>query len=202
MLSLPSVVGDYELTQIVGDGAFAVVYKASHQTSNTVFAVKVIPKEMMKEQSDKERLQREIDTMAHLEHPNIVQLHDFFSDEKNYYLVMDYCAGGTLFDYVQTSPKMKEGQAASIFQQICSAIAFCHSKGVAHRDLKPLNVLITTFPNIKVCDFGLCQYFDGQNARMKTSCGSPFYAAPECLQGKMYDGQLSDTWSLGVILYE
>ncbi|OHS94393.1 CAMK family protein kinase [Tritrichomonas foetus] len=202
MFPVPAIIGDYEATEVIGEGGFAVVYKVLHIPTSEIFALKVIPKDLIKERADKDRLQREIDTMAALQHENTIMLHDFFMNDKYYYLVTDYCKGGDLFEYIYTNPRLKEVQAATVFHQLVSAIAFCHSQGIVHRDLKPQNILITTFPFIKVCDFGLCQFFNQKSNKMKTLCGSPFYAAPECLQGKFYDGQLSDVWSLGVILYE
>lgn len=202
MLQCPSTVRDYELLEIIGDGAFAIVYKAIYIPTEQKVAIKVISKDIIKEEAEKERLQREIDVMIQLQHINIVTLHDFFEEEQNYFLVMDLCSGGDLWEYMMASQRMKEVQAATIFHQLITAIDFCHTQGIVHRDLKPQNILITTFPYVKLCDFGLCQYFSDPNMKMKTSCGSPFYAAPECLQGKPYNGPSSDMWSLGVILYE
>jgi serine/threonine protein kinase len=115
-------------------------------------------------------------------------------------MMMDYCPGGELFDYIVNNDKLPEPTAALIFQQIASAIAYCHSFGVAHRDLKPENVLIAEFPFVKVADFGLCGFISDQQM-MKTFCGSPCYCAPECLCRIQYDGRKSDIWSLGVILF-
>lgn len=202
MLKCPSTIREYEVIEMIGEGGFAMVYKVIFIPSSDNFAMKVISKSVVAQSDDKDRLQREIDTMADLDHENVIKLHDFFEDDEYYYLIMDYCAGGDLFEYISNSARVKEVQAATVFQQIISAIQYCHSQGVAHRDLKPQNILITVFPNIKVCDFGLCQYFEGANAKMKTACGSPFYASPECIKGKPYNGRQSDIWSLGVILYE
>ncbi|KAH0789339.1 CAMK family protein kinase [Histomonas meleagridis] len=138
--------------------------------------------------------------MAYLRHDNIVALYDFFWDDTNFYLVIDYCPGGELFDYIVEHDKLTEPESAYVFQQIVSAIAYCHKSGVAHRDLKPENILITKFPHIKVSDFGLCGFISEQQM-MKTFCGSPCYCSPECLCRVQYDGRKSDIWSLGVILY-
>ena len=138
--------------------------------------------------------------MAYLKYDNLVSLSDFFWDEINFYLVIDFCPGGELFDYIVANGKLTEPIAALIFQQIVGAVAYCHSFGVAHRDLKPENILISEFPKIKVTDFGLCGYMNEEKL-MQTFCGSPCYCAPECLNRLQYNGRLSDIWSLGVILY-
>ncbi|OHT05796.1 CAMK family protein kinase [Tritrichomonas foetus] len=209
--SCPTQVQDYELLELIGTGAFAFVYKARLITSqqegeneefiDSYFAIKVIPKNKLVEPGDEERLQREIDTMTLLIHESIVALHKSFVDDENYYLVMDLCSGGTVFTYILSGNRLREPQAATIFRQICEAIEFCHNRGIAHRDLKLQNILFTTFPNIKVSDFGLCGYIS-DDTKMSTFCGSPCYSAPECINHVDYDGKLADIWSLGVILFE
>ena len=196
----PNTIKNYQILEELGSGAFSVVCKAKHLTSGQIFACKVFPKTNLTDQGDLDRFQREINAMAFLRHESIVSLYDFFWDETNFYLLMDLCPGGELFDYIVKNDKLDEPTAAVIFEQIANSLNYCHSLGVAHRDLKPENVLITQFPAIKVSDFGLCGYISDQKL-MKTFCGSPCYCAPECLCRVQYDGRLSDVWSLGVILF-
>jgi serine/threonine protein kinase len=196
----PSEIRDWQLQNPLGSGAFSVVVKAVHKETHQVCACKVVPKDRINEEGDRERFQREINAMAFLKHDNVVTLYDFFSDDLNFYLVMDFCPGGELFQYIVKNDKMAEPVAAYLFEQIASAIAYCHSLGIAHRDLKPENVLISKFPRIKVSDFGLCGFISAQDM-MQTFCGSPCYCAPECLSRIQYDGRLADVWSLGVILF-
>jgi serine/threonine protein kinase len=113
---------------------------------------------------------------------------------------MDFCPGGDIFQYIVKNDKIAEPLAAYLFQQIASAINYCHQLGIAHRDLKPENVLIETFPQIKVSDFGLCGFI-APHEMMQTFCGSPCYCAPECLSRVSYDGRLADIWSIGIILF-
>ena len=200
-LELPCTLREYELVELLGKGGFSHVYKAHDKTQDMFVAVKIVSRSRIRTPGDEHRLQREIDTMAFLKHKNVVSLHDFFEDENNFYLVLDYCEGGSLYDLIRTGVRMREPQVATVFRQIVEAVAFCHARGVAHRDLKPQNVLITTMPNIKVSDFGLCGYID-EKPMMNSFCGSPCYAAPECLNHVEYDGRKADVWSLGVILFE
>lgn len=190
----------YQIMDELGRGAYSVVCKAKNTIDNKTYAVKICPKDKLADQGDYDRFQREINAMAFIRHPSIVSLHDFFWDEENYYLILDFCPGGELFDYIVDHEKLDEGAAALIFCQIVDALKYCHDLGVAHRDLKPENVLIDSFPHVKVSDFGLCGYINGMNM-MKTFCGSPCYCAPECLCRIQYDGRLADVWSLGVILF-
>lgn len=114
---------------------------------------------------------------------------------------MEYCPYGDLFEFIQTGGIRSDFQVAKIFFQIVSAVQYCHSRGIAHRDLKPMNILIDENEHVKVCDFGFCNFID-DNLNLQTICGSPCYICPECIQQKQYDGQKGDIWSLGVILYE
>ncbi|KAK8863641.1 hypothetical protein M9Y10_011329 [Tritrichomonas musculus] len=166
------------------------------------YAIKIYPKSNLESQDDEELFQREINAMAFFHHKNIISLKDILSDDYNFYLVMDYCQGLDLKQYIaKNAPDgIEEKTSSIIFRQIVSAVSYCHTLGVAHRDLKPENILITTFPNIKISDFGLCGYIN-ENQLMRTFCGSPCYSAPECLNRIEYDGMHADTWSLGVILY-
>ena len=196
---LPSDIQGYKMLQELGTGAFSTVYKAE-SGDGEIFAIKIVPKSNLANDEDCDRFQRELDSMAYLRHPNIVQLHDFFSDSDNFYLVLDYCANGELWDYMVKNGRIQEPTAALLMQQMVSAIAYCHSCGVAHRDLKPQNILIDKFPAVKVSDFGLCGYVEDRRL-MNTFCGTPAFCAPECLGRVEYDGRKADVWSCGVILF-
>ena len=198
---VPYTVNNYDLVEFIGQGAFSHVYKGQYHNTLNYVAVKIIPKAHVRSSGDTNRLQREVDTMAFLKHSRIVSLVDFFEDAERYYLVMDYCEGGSIFDSLKRGIRFREPQAATVFRQVVDAVSFCHSRGVAHRDLKPQNILVTRFPDIKVSDFGLCGYID-EKEMMNSFCGSPCYAAPECLRHTEYDGRKADIWSLGVLLYE
>ncbi len=116
------------------------------------------------------------------------------------FVVMEYVAGGELFDYIVSKGRLTEMEARRIFQQILSGIEYCHYHGVVHRDLKPENLLLDQDHNIKIADFGLSNLIrDGEF--LHTSCGSPNYASPEVICGSMYAGPEVDVWSCGVILY-
>jgi serine/threonine protein kinase len=197
---LPPQVGHWDFGKILGSGSFGTVCLAKNTASGEQYACKVIPKANLRSESSRDHFQRELATAAHLSHVNIVGLHEFFWDDDNYYMILDHCPGGELFDYLAQHGKQTEPIAACVFGQIAAAVAHCHSFGVAHRDLKPENVLITQFPRIKVSDFGLCGFL-APGSLMSTFCGSPCYSSPECLSKMDYDGCASDIWSLGVILY-
>lgn len=114
-------------------------------------------------------------------------------------MVLEY-AGDELFDYIVTHGKMKEKEARRFFQQMVCAVEYCHRHKIVHRDLKPENLLLDEHLNVKIADFGLSNIMTDGNF-LKTSCGSPNYAAPEVIGGKLYAGPEVDVWSCGVILY-
>ena len=114
-------------------------------------------------------------------------------------MVLEY-AGGELFDYLVRNGKMSEHKARRFFQQIVCAVEYCHRHKIVHRDLKPENLLLDNDLNVKIADFGLSNIMTDGNF-LKTSCGSPNYAAPEVISGKLYAGPEVDVWSCGVILY-
>lgn len=114
-------------------------------------------------------------------------------------MVLEY-AGGELFDYIVQHGKMQEDKARRFFQQIICAVEYCHRHKIVHRDLKPENLLLDDNLNVKIADFGLSNIMTDGNF-LKTSCGSPNYAAPEVINGKLYAGPEVDVWSCGVILY-
>lgn len=114
-------------------------------------------------------------------------------------MVLEY-AGGELFDYIVKKGRMSEPEARRFFQQMLCAVEYCHRYRVVHRDLKPENLLLDDKLNVKIADFGLSNIMTDGNF-LKTSCGSPNYAAPEVINGKLYAGPEVDVWSCGVILY-
>jgi len=115
-------------------------------------------------------------------------------------LVMEYAAGGELYDYLSERKVLSEQEARRIFRQIATAVFYCHKHKICHRDLKLENILLDQVGNAKIADFGLSNVFDEQRL-LSTFCGSPLYASPEIVKGTPYHGPEVDCWSLGVLLY-
>ncbi|XP_068661044.1 SNF1-related protein kinase catalytic subunit alpha KIN10-like isoform X2 [Aristolochia californica] len=144
--------------------------------------------------------EREIKILRLFVHPHIIRLYEVVETHSNIYVVMEYMNRGELFDYITEKSRLKEDEARFFFQQIISGMEFCHHNMVVHRDLKPENLLLDSKGNVKIADFGLGNVMrDGHF--LKTSCGSPNYAAPEVISGQLYAGPEVDIWSCGVILY-
>lgn len=116
------------------------------------------------------------------------------------YLILEFVPNGELFEHLVKKGRLPMEEALQYFQQIISAVDYCHRFNIAHRDLKPENLLLDSDNNIKVADFGMAAWEGGDNM-LETSCGSPHYASPEVVRGETYRGYKSDIWSCGVILY-
>ncbi|CAH8278152.1 unnamed protein product [Arabidopsis lyrata] len=196
------ILGKYEMGRLLGHGTFAKVYLARNAQSGESVAIKVIDKEKVLKSGLIAHIKREISILRRVRHPNIVQLFEVMATKSKIYFVMEYVKGGELFNKVAKG-RLKEEMARKYFQQLISAVSFCHFRGVYHRDLKPENLLLDENGNLKVSDFGLSAVSDQirQDGLFHTFCGTPAYVAPEVLARKGYDGAKVDIWSCGVILF-
>lgn len=194
--------GKYELGRQLGHGTFAKVYHAKNVHNGKSVAMKVVGKEKVIKVGMMDQIKREISVMKMVKHPNIVELYEVMASKSKIYFAMELVRGGELFDKISKG-RLREDVARSYFQQLISAVDFCHSRGVYHRDLKPENLLLDEEGNLKVTDFGLSAFCDHlrQDGLLHTTCGTPAYVAPEIIGKKGYDGAKADLWSCGVILY-
>ncbi|CAI0394797.1 unnamed protein product [Linum tenue] len=187
---------------MLGHGTFAKVYHARNLQSGKSVAMKVVGKEKVIRVGMMDQIKREISVMKMVKHPNIVELHEVMASKSKIYIAMELVRGGELFSKIARG-RLREDAARVYFQQLISAIDFCHSRGVYHRDLKPENLLLDEEGNLKVTDFGLSAFSEHlkQDGLLHTTCGTPAYVAPEVIGKKGYDGAKADLWSCGVILY-
>ncbi|KAG8454955.1 hypothetical protein GDO86_001248 [Hymenochirus boettgeri] len=190
----------YELHETIGTGGFAKVKLARHRLTGEKVAIKIMDKESLGD--DLPRVKTEIDAMKNLSHQHICRLYHVIETPNKIFMILEYCPGGELFDYIIAKDRLTEDEARIFFRQIVSAVTYIHSQGYAHRDLKPENLLIDEDQNLKLIDFGLCaKPKGGLDYHLMTCCGSPAYAAPELIQGKAYIGSEADIWSMGVLMY-
>ncbi|GMI95111.1 SNF1-RELATED PROTEIN KINASE 3.24, CBL-interacting protein kinase 5 [Hibiscus trionum] len=194
--------GKYEMGRLLGKGTFAKVYHGKELATGESVAIKVISKDQVKKKGMMEQIQREIAVMRLVRHPNIVELKEVMATKTKIFFVMEYVRGGELFAKVYKG-KLDERAARKYFQQLVSAVDFCHSRGVSHRDLKPENLLLDENEDLKISDFGLSALPEQllNDGLLHTQCGTPAYVAPEVLRKKGYDGSKADIWSCGVVLY-
>lgn len=211
---MTETVGDYQFNKkdLIGHGAFAVVFKGQHQrlTAKTVAIKSIAKKSLAKSQSLLEKEIKILEELTKLQHENVVCLFDCKETPQCVYIVMEYCNGGDLADYLQRNGTLSEDTIRLFAKQICEAMRAIQSKGIIHRDLKPQNILLSHDESIlnpsssditlKIADFGFARFLqDGVMAA--TLCGSPQFMAVEIILSKPYDCR-ADLWSIGTILYQ
>ncbi|KAL6896072.1 serine threonine protein kinase SNF1 [Trichoderma longibrachiatum] len=192
-------IGAYTVVRTLGEGSFGKVRLAIHNGTGQKVALKIITRKKLISRDMAGRVEREIEYLQLLRHPHIIKLYTVIKTPSEIIMVLEY-AGGELFDYIVQNGRMKEAEARRFFQQMICAVEYCHRHKIVHRDLKPENLLLDENLNVKIADFGLSNIMTDGNF-LKTSCGSPNYAAPEVIGGKLYAGSEVDVWSCGVILY-
>jgi serine/threonine protein kinase len=210
----PTLIGPWIIGDCVGKGASGRVKIAKHCRTGQLAAVKILPLQPLlnsraslatqQKKSDKQRLgiDREITMMKLFHHPNIMRIYDVYEGDKELYLVLEYVEGGELFDYLVNRGRLHPLEALAYFKQIVYGLNYAHTFSIIHRDLKPENILIHSFnpPLIKIADWGMAALAPPA-LQLETHCGSPHYASPEIVNGEKYEGNATDIWSCGVILY-
>jgi len=203
----------YKFGKTLGTGSFATVKIGTRIADSpesedrgkkgSKWAIKIINKKNL-EKEDKDALESEVKIMETVSHPNIIRLNEVFDSPAHFYMVMEICSGGELFDRIVEREKYTEKDAADVVSKVADALAYCHNMepSIVHRDLKPENLLLTSTEmdaDVKIADFGLAKILN-DDTLMQTACGTPGYVAPEILEVQPYDKQV-DAWSLGVITY-
>lgn len=189
------------LTEKLGSGTYATVYKGISKITKEVVAVKCIERARLTT-SSAENLFTEIKVMKQLKHKHIVRLLDFEWNSVHIFLIMEFCGGGDLSNFVHSRQLLKESTARRFLRQLALALQFLRSNGISHMDLKPQNLLLSSpmKPVLKIGDFGMAQLMRAED-HAKSFRGSPLYMAPEIMLGQPYDAKV-DLWSVGIILYE
>ena len=192
----------YNITDVLGEGSFSVVKLGINKITQEKVAVKIMDKKKMNS-TRLDSARTEIEIMKICQHPNIIHFIDSYENADNIYIFMEYCEGGTFFNYLKKRNFiLKEEVAVNIIHKICMAIYYFHSYGITHRDLKPENILMTSEEDdadLKILDFGLGKII-GPNEKCSEPYGTIIYCAPEIILDYPYTKNV-DSWSLGVITY-
>ena len=191
--------GQFEIIEEVGRGGMASVYRARQASINRIVAVKVLPRSLLHDPSFYERFTREVDLVAHLEHPHILPIYDYGEVDGTPYIAMRYLAGGSMAQWIRRGLPPLDKLAKPI-EQVSAALDYAHQEGVIHRDLKPGNILLDENGNAYLSDFGIARVLDS-NLTGSAIIGTPAYMSPEQANGLPLDAR-SDIYSLGVVLYE
>ena len=192
---------DYEIKETIGKGTFSVVKLGVNKITNEKVAIKILKKKKMQRTKDKSRLEREISILKRLHHINVIKIHKISEEQDNYFIVMEYCENGELFNYIVARQRLSEEETAYFFYQLINGLDYIHHKNIVHRDLKPENLLLSQGNILKIVDFGLSNYYYPEGKLLSTPCGSPCYASPEMVCGNKYNGFRIDVWSCGIIIF-
>eukprot|EP00359_Climacostomum_virens_P005659 CAMPEP_0204915614 /NCGR_PEP_ID=MMETSP1397-20131031/13574_1 /ASSEMBLY_ACC=CAM_ASM_000891 /TAXON_ID=49980 /ORGANISM="Climacostomum Climacostomum virens, Strain Stock W-24" /LENGTH=713 /DNA_ID=CAMNT_0052087731 /DNA_START=29 /DNA_END=2170 /DNA_ORIENTATION=- len=200
-------VSDFESldNKALGEGAFGEVFKVRHKETQSEYAIKVISKDKVRSANMLQQIRREVRIMYALTHAHIIKLYNHFEDDRNFYLILELAAGGTLWHRMARFGSFDEATAAQYLREVILAVEYLHSRDppVIHRDIKPENLLLDKEGRdgrIKLADFGWSNFFNDSRCR-KTYCGTLDYLAPEMIKQQGH-GTTLDIWNLGVLLYE
>ena len=192
---------NFKITKKLGEGMFSTVKLATHSLTGEQVAIKILEKTRISKKEDKKRIDQEILIMKKLNHINIAKLYQVVENKLTIYLIQEYIPGKEFIEYLNKKGKLDEIEACKFYHQIISGLEYIHQCGIAHRDFKPENILLTNDNTIlKIIDFGLGNFYKG-NQLLSTACGSPCYIPPEMIKEENYHGALCDIWSSGIILY-
>jgi len=192
----------YELTELIGVGGMADIYKANDIIENKVVAVKILKNEFAKSEDFLRRFRNESKAIALLSHKNIVKIYDVGFTDKIQYIVMEYIDGITLTEYIERQGVLKWRDAVHFTTQILRALQHAHDRGIVHRDIKSQNVMLLADGTIKVMDFGIAHFNrETDKTISEKAIGSVHYISPEQARGEVTD-EKSDIYSVGVMLYE
>ncbi|XP_028814243.1 death-associated protein kinase 2 isoform X2 [Denticeps clupeoides] len=196
----------YEIGEELGSGQFAVVKRCKEKSTGMEYAAKFIKKRQSRASRRgvrREEIEREVDILRDLQHPNIISLHDVYENRTDVILILELVSGGELFDFLAQKESLSEEEATEFIKQILDGVQYLHSKKIAHFDLKPENIMLldsnVLLPKIKLIDFGLAHKID-DDVEFKNIFGTPEFVAPEIVNYEPL-GLEADMWSIGVITY-
>ncbi|XP_049579273.1 death-associated protein kinase 2 isoform X1 [Syngnathus scovelli] len=196
----------YDIGEELGSGQFAVVKRCTEKSTGLTFAAKFVKKRQSRASRrgvKREEIEREVDILQQLQHPNVVALHDVYENRTDVVLILELVSGGELFDFLARKESLCEEEATQFIKQILDGVQYLHSKRIAHFDLKPENIMLldrnVPLPRIKVIDFGLAHKMEA-GAEFKNIFGTPEFVAPEIVNYEPL-GLEADMWSIGVITY-
>ncbi len=207
-----SNINQYKILEKIGAGGQGTVYKAQDTKLDRAVVVKVLPPELTSKTANFKRFEREAQLCSQLDHPNVCTIYDFHQDDGVFYIAMQYVQGKNVRQLVDGRP-LELKSALSIATQVCDALAYTHSRGIIHRDIKAGNIMVTDTGQVKILDFGLAKLLQDEPAEQIegldrtdiTEIGVPYgtatYAAPEQAKGEKVDHR-ADIFSTGVLLYE
>lgn len=199
--NVPAKIGKYDVLGVIGRGGMGIVYRAIDPRLDRHVAIKMMTGGFVDDPDLRKRFFREAQSLASLQHPNIVTVYDLGDHEGNPYLVMQFLEGETLDVAMANHRKLSFLEKFNIIIQVCNGLAYAHQRFVVHRDIKPANIMLEKDGGVKIFDFGIAHVGDQSVTKTGQLVGTPPYMSPEQVNGKTVDAR-SDLFSIGVVLYQ
>ena len=201
-LQRPSSINDFEILSKLGQGSFGIVYKVRRKIDKGAYVLKQINIAQMNTKLRKEAL-NEVKILSSLDNLYIVKYFESFVEKNNLYIIMEYCEGGDLAQYIKAQgvKPLNENKIWKFLIQICMGLAFIHDKKVLHRDIKSMNVFLSKQEEVRIGDLGVAKILADTGNFAHTMIGTPYYLSPEMCEEKPYNSK-SDVWALGCVIYE
>lgn len=194
---------DYKIIKKLGEGGMGTVYLADDTMLERKVAIKVLNPLLTKDTHFTERFRQEAKVQASLVHPNIVSLFNYFQEDENYCMVMEFADGETLKHMISSKGPIPEQRAIWILSQMLEAVGFAHKRGIIHRDIKPGNILLTKDDTVKILDFGIAKILQDKGiTKTGTKMGTIYYMSPEQIKAVKDIDYRTDIYSIGVSFYE
>ena len=197
---LPFELNNYVFLEEIGTGTYSKCYLVKCQRYEVFYCAKVTPLDPAMVDEDGLLRDCELAALMSLDHPNIIQLFQYFTAYNHVFLILELCDQGTLLDAI-TKNQLQKASIRGIMKALASALAYCHGQGIAHRDVKPANIFMTNYGRPKLGDFGLSAFMS-QSQLVKDVCGSLSFLSPEILSGEPFCPFKADVWALGVTMYQ
>ena len=192
---------DFEILKLIGKGSFAKVYLVRNKTNQKLYSMKKLDKPFLKKNKQEQHIINERILLSKMNNPFLVKLYCCFQDHEHLYFIMEFIQGGELFFHLRREIRFDDEKTSFYIAELILALNFLHKNKIIYRDIKPENILLDLDGHIKLTDFGLSKICSGNNEKVYTICGTPYYIAPEIIQRKGYNKAV-DWWSLGCLMYE
>lgn len=196
----PLFIHGYQFIRAIGRGSDATAFEVYSVKYQKIFCAKVTELDPALLDQEGNYRDPELYSLLHLDHPNIIQLYDYFTYKTNLFIILELCQGGTLADMLNSNAFISESYMHQLISNIVEGIKICHTLNIAHRDIKPSNIFIDSYGRPKIADFGLA--INCRNRLCRTPSGTYDYIAPEAMKNELYDPIKADIWSLGITFYE
>ncbi|EAX89733.1 CAMK family protein kinase [Trichomonas vaginalis G3] len=197
-IRIPSHIGKYTITKLIGKGGFAVVVLAVNDQTHQQVAIKICDRVQIQENNILAYLEAELRLSMRFNHPNIAKTYEVIYEPDIILIVMEYFPNGDLQSLLTHGVKFTTQEQIKIAIGVLNGLNYLHQRGISHRDIKPENIVFDEKLNPKIIDFGLSKE---DSSNLYTFCGTPYYVAPEMITSHSYNGMKADIWAFGITLH-